>query len=250
MMEAVPAASLILFAEDRTECARHLMIKRIAKAAFAPNALVFPGGKVDQDDRFLAEAFGSNLSLHEHDDAASRVAAIRETLEETGVAVGIDPEPSAAQILHIRQGLEHARTFSSLLEECGATLRLETLVFFSRWCPNLPTKRRYDTRFFVALVDYEHSAQVNAAEASEHFWISAKDALSSAERGESRIVFPTLRDLERLARWPRFSDVLSHLESTSPGLISTRLETTDGEKFVTIPEGLGYPCTRYPVTDS
>jgi len=248
MMEPVPAASLILFAQEGEGSARHLMIKRIAKAAFAPNALVFPGGKVDDDDRSLGDALANNLTLHEHDDAASRVAAIRETLEETGVAMGIHPQPSARQIVEFRERLEKGEPFSRLLEGCKATLRLDTLVFFSRWCPNLPTSRRYDTRFYVALVDRQHDVEVNATEASAHFWISAEEALASAERGENRLVFPTLRNLERLASWPRFDDTIAHLQATTPGLISPTLEMAGGQQYVSIPEGLGYPRTRFPVS--
>jgi 8-oxo-dGTP pyrophosphatase MutT (NUDIX family) len=52
------------------------MVRRSARSAFMPDALVFPGGKVDQEDG-AAE-----------DDAAFAVAARRECLEEAQIALG------------------------------------------------------------------------------------------------------------------------------------------------------------------
>src|SRR6059058_1736412 len=84
--EAIPAATLILVRERNSGAPELLMVERAEGMAFAAGALVFPGGRIDDADRHLAEVTGS-------DPAA--VAAIRETVEETAVPVGISPTPSA-----------------------------------------------------------------------------------------------------------------------------------------------------------
>src|SRR3546814_11003031 len=69
-----------------------LIVERHTQLAFACGAAVFPGGRIDDDDRRIAAlpdicAIPSNV---EADDAAGRIAAIRESLEETGIAIGIE----------------------------------------------------------------------------------------------------------------------------------------------------------------
>jgi hypothetical protein len=81
-------------------------------------------------------------------------------------------------------------------------------------------------------------------ECSGAFWISAAEALEREARGEARLIFPTRRNLERLALHASFeairADALAHpLEPITPWV-----EQVDGENFITIPVGIGYPVTR------
>src|SRR3546814_11885641 len=61
-----------------------LMVKRSAAMVFAAGAVVFPGGRIDPDDHVVAARHGFAA---DDIDGAARVAALRETLEETGLAV-------------------------------------------------------------------------------------------------------------------------------------------------------------------
>ncbi|MGN5373477.1 NUDIX domain-containing protein [Sphingomonas hankookensis] len=82
MTPAIPAATLILL-RDRAEGPPDiLMVERAATMAFAGGALVFPGGRIDPGDEALALAMGDG-------DLAPRLAAIRETIEEAGIAIGV-----------------------------------------------------------------------------------------------------------------------------------------------------------------
>lgn len=65
-----PAASLILIGAEGSV----LMGRRPSRSRFAPDAWVFPGGRVDAGDPGQGEA-------------RFRAAAVRETFEETGLAV-------------------------------------------------------------------------------------------------------------------------------------------------------------------
>jgi 8-oxo-dGTP pyrophosphatase MutT (NUDIX family) len=71
-----------------------LMGRRRAKARFAPDAWVFPGGKLDADDRCvqpardLESAVIANLGLPAPKARALAIAALRETAEETGLLIG------------------------------------------------------------------------------------------------------------------------------------------------------------------
>src|SRR3546814_17747480 len=84
-----------------------LMMERGGSMAFGAGALVFPGGRIDPEDRALAQAIGGGV-----DQAAARVAAIRETIEETGIAPALDPLPDAAPAAELRHASEAGPSFS------------------------------------------------------------------------------------------------------------------------------------------
>ena len=79
---AIPAATLILMRPSAAPggAPEILMMERAANMAFAAGALVFPGGRIDPDDHITAAALAPEL-----DDAPARIAAIRETIEESGI---------------------------------------------------------------------------------------------------------------------------------------------------------------------
>src|SRR3546814_4381288 len=86
--DPIPAATLVLFRETGAAPPDLLFVERAHTMTFAAGAIVFPGGRVDPGDHDLARRLGGYL-----DDMAARVAAVRETLEEAGIAVGLDPLP-------------------------------------------------------------------------------------------------------------------------------------------------------------
>ena len=161
--------------------------------AFAAGALVFPGGRIDPDDHETAAGFALP-------DAAARIAAIRETIEETGLAIGLRPAPDAAAADALRDGIMRGEPFALLLAAQGLALDLDALTPFARWCPNFRETRRFDTLFFLAEAPPDAPAPVaGEAEAVRAFWASAADILAEVEAGEAHVIFPTRRNLERLA---------------------------------------------------
>ena len=77
------AASLVLL-RDTAQGVEVLMGRRHSRHAFIPDAFVFPGGKLDPDDRLVATA-QSAQSRATPATRALEAAAIRETFEETGL---------------------------------------------------------------------------------------------------------------------------------------------------------------------
>lgn len=73
---------------------RVLMGRRSTRTRFMPEVWVFPGGRVDPDDHAaevaspLRRRVERRISLHHPRPEAVAVAALRETYEETGLAVG------------------------------------------------------------------------------------------------------------------------------------------------------------------
>lgn len=83
-------AACVLVVDASAPEPKLLMGRRRAEQVFLPNKWVFPGGRVEDDDRSLADGFGDGFSPA---DLASEIrpfalAAVRELFEETGLMVG------------------------------------------------------------------------------------------------------------------------------------------------------------------
>lgn len=241
---AIPAATLVIMRPASAGGPDEiLMVKRSQTMAFAAGAVVFPGGRIDPDDYLVARQHG----FAEGDaDGAARVAALRETLEETGLAVGW-PALGERDVDEVRRALLGETLLSDILAARGERVALDALVPFARWCPNFKEARTFDTRFYaVAAPPHGHELTVEEAEHSHIFWASARATLDMADRGEASVIFPTRRNLERLRQEPDFSRFTAHVGQFPITLITPWIEEREGNTHLCIPEGLGYPVTSEP----
>jgi 8-oxo-dGTP pyrophosphatase MutT (NUDIX family) len=237
--EAIPAATLIVVRDSASGPPELLMVERSERMAFAAGALVWPGGRIDEADRRMADQAGLG------EDGAARIAAIRETIEETAVPAGLASPPRRAHCLEIQAALAEGRDFAEIAEQAGLELDPSALTPFARWVPRFHAVRRFDTMFYLAAAPPgEWQPQVIAGECAGALWITAAEVLHRDARGEARLIFPTRRNLERLAQHSSFAairaDALAHpIEPVTPWV-----EEKAGEKFITIPDHLGYPVTE------
>lgn len=221
------------------------MVQRAKEMRFAGGAAVFPGGKVDPEDHMLARQLASQA---DPDLAAARIAGIRETLEETGLAIALERPVSVAEAIEARAYLLEQCALAPVLEKFGWRLTLDSLVPFARWCPNW--ERAFDTRFFLAdLGTGAVDVVVDATENTRLFWSSAAETLRRADTDDFHVIFPTRRNLERLAQFASFDEARAQAEAIPVETISPRQQERDGETWLTIPEGLGYPVTAQPMSD-
>ncbi len=243
---AIPAATLVLFRDQAVAAPDLLMVERSAKMAFAPGALAFPGGRVDDDDHQVAALFGAGLDL---EDAAGRVAAIRETLEETGIATGFAGDLDADTRSQMRCALHAGVLFSEILQQADHALRLDTLVPFARWRPNFAESRIFDARFYLAMAPQDQDADhIDDAENFSLFWASAANTLARCDAGDARIIFPTRRNLERLATYGDYAAAAADAgQYDAARMITPWIEDRDDGQYLCIPHDLGYPVTAEQV---
>lgn len=207
MIDAIPAATLVLFRDRERGPPELLIAQRAAGMAFAGGALVFPGGRIDPEDRVRAEQHPDLPA----DDAAARIAAIRETEEEVGFDFG---------------------------------LGIHDLTPFARWRPNHRQARNFDTRFYIAPVGPDApEPKVDGSETVHAFWSSAADVLALCDRGEAEIIFPTRRNLERLAQFGSFDEARDHALGHPVVPITPFSEEREDGMWLCIPGDLGYPVT-------
>lgn len=238
---AIPAATLVVMRERAGGAPHLLTVTRGRAMAFAGGAVAFPGGRIDAADHRLGETFDDDL-------AAWKLAAIRETLEETGIAVSLDPAPSPEFGAELQRRLHDGADFASLVESNGLALDLAALTPFARWKPAFHQTRIFDTIFFLAAAppgDWVPHPQKGECEAAE--WVGAGAVLERIEQGAAHAIFPTKRNLERLARFQSLDEAVADAAAFPLDTITPWVAEVDGDPRVCIPEGRGYPVTSEPL---
>jgi 8-oxo-dGTP pyrophosphatase MutT (NUDIX family) len=176
---------------------------------------------------------------------AAAVAAIRETIEETAVPVALTPMPDAAPSRDLQNALVAEASFADLLARYGFELDATALLPFARWVPKFHAVRRFDTLFFVARCpEGDWQPRVIEGECAGAAWMSAAELLEREARGEARLIFPTRRNLERLAQHSSFEDIRADALAHPIEPVTPWVEEVAGERFITIPGHLGYPVTQ------
>src|SRR5690554_2234924 len=167
------AATMVLVRDDPFEV---LMVRRHAKAVFA-SALVFPGGAVDDDDysdEWLAHlASGSDLDRTER---ALRIAAIRETFEETALLLATRPDGSP-----VDQPERTDARFIDIVRAAGGLLHLDQVEHFGHWITPEAAPRRFDTHFLLAQAPKRQQAVPDGAETVELEWASPAEVIERAK---------------------------------------------------------------------
>jgi 8-oxo-dGTP pyrophosphatase MutT (NUDIX family) len=243
---AVHAATMVIFSNDPAGGApKLLMVERIKAMAFAGGAAVFPGGKVDDADRDFAARFNCKLTI---DEVAARLAAIRETIEEAGLALGLAGVADPSECAKARTALHAGESLEAVCNRHGWTPDLEKLVPWARWRPpNLET-RIFDTRFYlVDAGDMALNAIVDETENHALFWASASEVLALSDAGKVKVIFPTRRNLERLALFNSYVDTVAHAADHPVTTVLTYVEEREDGRWLCIPDGHGYPVQHEPI---
>ena len=238
---AIPAATLVVMRERAVGPPDLLTVTRGRAMAFAGGALAFPGGRVDAADHRLAQGLADDL-------AAWKIAAIRETIEETAIPVALDPAPTPELAGDLQRRLHDGADFGAVLAHHGLELRLSFLTPFARWKPAFAQTRTFDTLFFLAAAppgEWQPNPQEHECESAE--WAAATDLLDRIAGGAAHAIFPTKRNLERLARFGSLDQAVADAAAFPLDTITPWVAEVAGEQHVCIPEGRGYPVTSEPL---
>ena len=209
---ARPAATLALL-RDGAAGPVVLMLQRAKDAVFLGGAYVFPGGSldpIDADPRIARRVLGGP----DDDSLPYYVAAIRECFEEAGVLLACDQDgrqidaTRAERLVRFRN-----ESFVRLLEAENLYLPAGELAFIGHWITAPGRARRFDTRFFVAAAPPGQQGAHDANETVHDIWITPREALERAGRGEIELVFATKHTLNEFKSFRKTEEALRYARS-------------------------------------
>ena len=251
-----PAATVLLVRDNITELDRLevFMVVRHHQIDFASGALVFPGGKVDKADlkKELADHLPAEQSL---DDPllSFKIAAIREAFEECHILLARDrstgqlvsPEKLEALTEKYRKDMQAGDIdILKMADAEDLELATEMLAHYSHWLTPTFMPKRFDTHFFIAKAPPEQLAVHDGEESIDSVWISPHAAMEGAKNGKYTVIFPTLMNIEYLAKYSSADEAIIDANRTKTVTVLPKLENTDEGKFLNIPAEAGYSLTR------
>ena len=210
---ALPAATLLLL-RDGTRGVEVLMTRRSPNASFLPGAYVFPGGRIDTEDRNAHRLARAKPGMAELQRAAV-LAALRETFEELGVLLAARPEGVPITTADL-QSLDRGLALYPQLRSRGWLLAVDSVRPLARWTTDRDGPRRFDTAFFVAPMPEGQQPVADEMEQFEPVWVRPHDALARHRAGNFFMIFPTIRTLLWLSAFERAEQALAACAQDEP----------------------------------
>jgi 8-oxo-dGTP pyrophosphatase MutT (NUDIX family) len=249
-----PAATVVIL-RDGDDGLEVFMVVRHHEIDFASGALVFPGGKVDDQDAdpAWAELAPSDASAS---DRTIMVAAARETFEEAGLVLARrrgDARLLAANAAH--ELVEHYRagvianetTFLDLVRAEHLLLAPDLMVRFAHWITPETQPKRFDTHFLLVAAPVEQLGAHDGSESVDSCWITPRQALRDAEAGTRTLLFPTHMNLLKLARHPTVAEAVATARRSPIVSVTPRVVRTETGRTLHIPAEAGYGITEWSV---
>jgi len=246
------ASTVLLLRDSKT--AREIeifMMVRHHQIEFNSGALVFPGGSVDNNDKEIAAgpALYTGGEGLDADALGFRIAAIRETFEESGILLA-RPKGSSA-LVHAGRAAEIAAahrtalnegkiSFLKVLTDNGMVLALDELVPYAHWITPEGMPKRFDTWFFLAAAPPEQLGAHDGKESTDSIWLSAREALEGGETGRFMLPFPTTRNLIRLGKQGSVKAALADSKGKSIVTVTPVMTKTATGRQLRIPKEAGY----------
>ena len=239
-----PSSTLVLLRQGKVGL-EVLFMKRSPRSGFIPGAWVFPGGTVDQADGDPAllprvrgiTPEGARKRMEPVDRSppaiAFWVAALRETFEETGILLEVDPEDkdkirTEGRKLARSQLLAGEVDFVGVLEALDVVLNAGAIEYAGHWLTPECEPRRYNTRFFAAEVAGNAQVIPHEREMVDALWLTPSAALARNRGGTFPLVLPTVATLEELDSFSVPKEALAYLRNKKVTRLLPKPEIVEG----------------------
>jgi 8-oxo-dGTP pyrophosphatase MutT (NUDIX family) len=258
---ARPASTLLLLRDrvrkdGETEIEVFMMVRH-HQIEFNSGALVFPGGSVDPGDHEIAGApelceGGGGLDAQA---LAFRIAAIRETFEESGILLAkpsgskelLSVARAAEIVAAFRAAADKDKGFLKILTDNGIVLTLDELVPYAHWITPEGMPKRFDTHFFLAAAPPEQVGAHDGLESTDSIWISPREALAGGDSGRFKLPFPTTRNLIKLAKHRTVAAALDAARQEKIVTVMPVMTRLNGGRQLRIPAEAGYDGELFEV---
>ena len=249
-------ASTVLVIRDGIEDLEVFMVVRHHQIDFASGALVFPGGKVDENDlnpKLRKYAISSN-EINDQ-ELSYRIAGIRECYEEADVLFAYEENNSDLISNERLRKLKKWRDkfnnkegsmYDFAFEE-NIKFNLDDLIPFAHWITPEMMPKRFDTYFYIAEAPKDHLGSHDGKESVDSIWITPKQALADCDSKKRTIIFPTRMNLEKLSRFKTVKEALEKIKKETIITVEPKIEKNNDGVFLTIPENAGYGLIKEPI---
>ena len=220
-----PAASVLLLRDTPDNGGLEvLMTRRSGTASFAPGAYVFPGGGIDALDaspetHAAADRRPAQGDLH----LTQAIAAIRESFEELGVLLARHtdgPRKGLMADAHDIAAIDRHLPFAAQCQARGLRLAADSVYLLAHWTGDRDLPRRFEVPFLVARMPEGQEPVADETEQFEPVWVRPADALARHEAGQFFMIYPTIRTLQRLAKFDATQAVLDAVAHEQPLWVS------------------------------
>ncbi len=220
-----PAATVLLLRDTPDNGGLEvLMTRRSGTASFAPGAYVFPGGGIDALDaspetHAAADRRPAQGDLH----LTQAIAAIRESFEELGVLLARHtdgPRKGLMADAHDIAAIDRNQPFAAQCQARGLRLAADSVYLLAHWTGDRDLPRRFEVPFLVARMPEGQEPVADETEQFEPVWVRPADALARHEAGQFFMIYPTIRTLQRLAKFDATQAVLDAVAHEQPLWVS------------------------------
>ena len=220
-----PAATVLLLRDTPDNGGLEvLMTRRSGTASFAPGAYVFPGGGIDALDaspetHAAADRRPAQGDLH----LTQAIAAIRESFEELGVLLARHtdgPRKGLMADAHDIAAIDRHQPFAAQCTARGLSLAADSVYLLAHWTGDRDLPRRFEVPFLVARMPEGQEPVADETEQFEPVWVRPADALARHEAGQFFMIYPTIRTLQRLAKFDATQAVLDAVAHEQPLWVS------------------------------
>ena len=220
-----PAATVLLLRDTPDNGGLEvLMTRRSGTASFAPGAYVFPGGGIDALDaspetHAAADRRPAQGDLH----LTQAIAAIRESFEELGVLLARHtdgPRKGLVADAHDIAAIDRHQPFAAQCTARGLRLAADSVYLLAHWTGDRDLPRRFEVPFLVARMPEGQEPVADETEQFEPVWVRPADALARHEAGQFFMIYPTIRTLQRLAKFDATQAVLDAVAHEQPLWVS------------------------------
>jgi 8-oxo-dGTP pyrophosphatase MutT (NUDIX family) len=252
----VPSATIMML-RDGPEGLEVFMVVRHHQIDFASGALVFPGGKADPQDFDADLVPRLDGAAADENMRAIQVSAIREAFEECGILLAREEGQSnligADRLLQLepyRTSLHSGEaSLKAFVEHERLRLACDQLVHFAHWVTPEMMPKRFDTHFFLAAAPRDHLAVHDGHESVDSVWIRPADALAQAKSGQRTIIFPTLRNIEKLGNFATVDAAIAGARASTVVRVLPWTERRADGTFLCIPVEAGYAVSEERMPD-
>ena len=247
-----PASTILLLRDAaRTDEIEVFMMVRHYEIDFNSGALVFPGGSVDASDKEIIarpELYSGGEGL-DAADLSFRIAAVRETFEESGIllarpqgATALVDAKRAAEIEAGHRAVLCAgkTTFPKVLADNKLSLALDELMPYAHWITPEGMPKRFDTWFFLAAAPPDQLGAHDGKESTDSIWVSPREALEGGETGRFKLPFPTTRNLIKLGKQATVKAALDDSRGKNVVAVTPVMTKTATGRQLRIPLEAGY----------